>query len=144
MNNGQWTDLGANFTFPSESVITRYRWFGGFKLKLSAVFLDAELDVTQHGTSNDSNGDVTDGSGTQLSFSLAAGLDFLTSRSRRAKRGFAARSSSREVRNPSRVPNSIVRRRRRRSTRSLRGRRRCATAGSRPRAVRWSRACRPG
>ena len=76
INNGHWTDLGANFTFPSESVITRYRWFGGFKLKLSAVFLDAELDVTQHGTSNDSNGDVTDGSGTQLSFSLAAGLDF--------------------------------------------------------------------
>jgi hypothetical protein len=76
VNNATWNDLGANFTFPSESVITRYRWFGGFKLKLSVVFVDAELDVTQHGSSSDSNGDVTDGSGTQLSFSLSTGLDF--------------------------------------------------------------------
>jgi hypothetical protein len=80
--NGLWTDLANNFTFPSQDIITRYRWFGGFKLKLSVVFLAAELDIVQHGTSRDSSHDTaqqagaSDQSGTQETFSLAAGFDF--------------------------------------------------------------------
>ena len=77
-DNGTWNDLGANFTFPSQDIITRYRWFGGFKLKLSVVFLTAELDIVQHGSSHDTSepGGATDASGTQESFSLATGFDF--------------------------------------------------------------------
>jgi hypothetical protein len=77
-NDGTWNDLNNNFTFASESIITRYRWYGGFKLKLSVVFLAAEFDVVQAGssTSNDSGIDAIDSSGTQESFSLSAGLDF--------------------------------------------------------------------
>jgi hypothetical protein len=77
-NDGSWNDLNNNFTFASESIITRYRWYGGFKLKLSVVFLAAEFDVTQAGTStsNDSGIDANDHSGTQESFSLSTGLDF--------------------------------------------------------------------
>jgi hypothetical protein len=77
-NDGTWNDLNNNFTFASESIITRYRWYGGFKLKLSAVFLAAEFDVIQAGTStsNDSGIDANDHSGTQESFSLSTGLDF--------------------------------------------------------------------
>jgi len=77
-NNGTFNDLANNFTFPSQDIITRYRWFGGFKLKLSVVFLTAELDIVQHGTSHDTSqpGGATDSSATQESFSLAAGFDF--------------------------------------------------------------------
>jgi hypothetical protein len=74
--NGTWNDLGANFTFPSQDIITRYRWFGGLKLKLSVLFLAAELDYVQHGTSSDSSQDATDASGSQRSFSVSAGFDF--------------------------------------------------------------------
>ncbi|HEY4395379.1 MAG TPA: hypothetical protein VGP64_15015, partial [Polyangia bacterium] len=78
LDNGTWNDLNNNFTFASESIITRYRWYGGFKLKLSVVFVAAEFDVVQAGssTSNDSGIDANDSSGTQESFSLSAGLDF--------------------------------------------------------------------
>ena len=64
-DNGTWNDLAANFTFPSQDVITRYRWFFGTKLKLSMLFLTAELDYIQHGTSHDSSADATDASGSQ-------------------------------------------------------------------------------
>ncbi len=76
--NGTWNDLANNFTFPSQDIITRQRWFFGFKLKLSVVFVTAELDIVPHGTSHDNseaNG-ATDQSATQESFSLAAGFDF--------------------------------------------------------------------
>ena len=75
-DNGTWNDLAANFTFPSQDVITRYRWFFGTKLKLSKLFLTAELDYIQHGTSHDSSADATDASGSQWAFSLSAGVDF--------------------------------------------------------------------
>jgi hypothetical protein len=77
-NDGTWNDLNNNFTFASESIITRYRWSLGFKLKLSAVFVTVEGDLVQAGssTSNDSGIDASDSSGTQESFSLSAGLDF--------------------------------------------------------------------
>jgi hypothetical protein len=76
VNNGTWNDLGANFTFPSQDIITRYRWSVGAKLKLSVLFLAAEFDFIQHGTSADSTADVTDASGSQESYSLSAGFDF--------------------------------------------------------------------
>lgn len=75
-DNGTWNDLAANFTFPSQDVITRYRWFFGTKLKLSKLFLTAELDYIQHGTSHDSTADAVDASGSQWSFALSAGFDF--------------------------------------------------------------------
>ena len=43
----RWNDLARNFTFPSQDIITRYRWFGGFKLKLSVLFLAVEVDLIQ-------------------------------------------------------------------------------------------------
>ncbi len=77
-NDGTWNDLNNNFTFASESIITRYRWSLGFKLKLSMVFVTVEGDLVQAGssTSNDNGIDAGDSSGTQESFSLSAGLDF--------------------------------------------------------------------
>lgn len=75
-DNGTWNDLGANFTFPSQSIITRQRWSFGAKLKLSVLFLTGELDYVQHGTSHDSSADASDASGSQLSGSFSAGFDF--------------------------------------------------------------------
>lgn len=75
-DNGTWNDLGANFTFASQNVITRYRWSLGAKLKLSVLFLTAELDYVQAGTSHDSSSDASDASGSQQSFSLSGGFDF--------------------------------------------------------------------
>jgi hypothetical protein len=77
-DNGTWNDLGANFTFPSQDIITRYRWFFGAKLKLSVLFVTAEMDIVQQGTSHDTSepGGATDESGTQETFSMAGGFDF--------------------------------------------------------------------
>jgi len=74
--DGPWTDLGNNFTFASQDVITRYRWTVGAKLKLSVLFLTVEGALIQGGTSHDSNADIVDNSAKQESFSLSAGLDF--------------------------------------------------------------------
>jgi len=75
-DNGTWNDLGANFTFPSQDVIVRYRWSLGMKLKLSVLFLTAELEYIQHGTTHDSHADAADVSGSQTGVSLSAGFDF--------------------------------------------------------------------
>jgi hypothetical protein len=75
-DDGTWNDLGNNFTFASQDVITRYRWSVGAKLKLSVFFLTVEGDLIQGGTSHDSNADIVDNSAKQESFSLSAGLDF--------------------------------------------------------------------
>lgn len=75
-DDGTWNDLNNNFTFKSQDIITRYRYYGGFKLKLSVVFMAAEFDFVQAGTSRDSNADIADSSGAQETFSLSAGLDF--------------------------------------------------------------------
>jgi hypothetical protein len=75
-NNGKLVDVNNNFTFPSQDVITRYRWSVGAKLKLSVLFLTVEGDLIQGGSSHDSNADVVDNSSRQESFSLSAGLDF--------------------------------------------------------------------
>jgi hypothetical protein len=76
--SGTWNDTLADFTFPQQSVITRYRWSGGFKLKMSVLFLVGEYDFIQAGKSRDSKQPeaVRDGSGSQQSFSLSAGFDF--------------------------------------------------------------------
>ncbi len=75
-DNGTWNDLGNNFTFASQDIITRYRWSVGAKLKLSVLFLTVEGDLIQGGDSHDSNADIVDNSAKQESFSLSAGLDF--------------------------------------------------------------------
>jgi hypothetical protein len=69
-------DTLANFTFPSQDVITRYRWSGGFKLKMSVLFLVGEYDYIQSGKSVDTMQGIHDGAGSQQSFSLSAGFDF--------------------------------------------------------------------
>jgi hypothetical protein len=74
--NGTPNDLFANFSFPDQDVITRQRWFGGFKLKLYVLFLTAELDLIPAGTSHDSKNNVADRSGAQQTYSLSAGFDF--------------------------------------------------------------------
>ena len=76
--NGTWDDLNANFTFPQQDVITRQRWFGGLKLKLSVLFVVAEYDIVPAGHSHDDKQSpgARDGSGDQQSFSLSAGFDF--------------------------------------------------------------------
>jgi hypothetical protein len=75
---GNGDDLNANFTFPEEDVITRQRFFGGFKLKLSVLFLTAQAEFALAGSSRDNSqaGGVADRSGAQQTYSLAAGFDF--------------------------------------------------------------------
>jgi hypothetical protein len=75
---GTGDDLNANFTFPKQDVITRQRIFGGFKLKLSVVFVSAQFEFVPAGNSRDGsrqNGAV-DHSGAQQTYSLAGGFDF--------------------------------------------------------------------
>ena len=43
----RWNDTNANFTFPAQDVITRQRLSGGFKLKLSVVFLAAQFEANR-------------------------------------------------------------------------------------------------
>jgi hypothetical protein len=75
---GRGDDLNANFTFPKQDVITRQRFFGGFKLKLSVVFVAAQLEVVLAGSSRDGSQAVgaVDRSGGQQTYSLSAGFDF--------------------------------------------------------------------
>jgi len=74
--NGTFDDLNANFTFANQDLITRQRWFGGIKLKLSALFLAGEYNLFPAGTSHDEGTGARDASGRQQSFSLSAGFDF--------------------------------------------------------------------
>lgn len=75
---GGGDDLNANFTFPKQDVITRQRFFGGFKLKLSVVFVAAQVEFALAGTSRDSSQAMgaVDRSSTQQTYSLSAGFDF--------------------------------------------------------------------
>jgi hypothetical protein len=77
-DGGTWNDLNSNFKFPDQDVITRQRWFGGLKLKLSVLFLAAELDIIPAGSSHDDSQPerAADHSGTQQTYSLSAGFDF--------------------------------------------------------------------
>ena len=71
-------DLNANFTFPEQDVITRHRFFGGFKLKLAVLFLAAQVEVAVAGSSRDGSQAVgaADRSANQQTYSLSAGFDF--------------------------------------------------------------------
>ena len=71
-------DLNANFKFPKQDIITRQRFFGGLKLKLSVVFVAAQVEVAIAGSSRDSAQDIgaSDRSATQEKYSLSAGFDF--------------------------------------------------------------------
>ncbi|HET6148759.1 MAG TPA: hypothetical protein VFH68_14580 [Polyangia bacterium] len=75
---GNSNDSLADFTFRKQDIITRQRYFAGFKLKLSVLFLTAEYDLIPVGRSRDdsqANG-ARDESGQQQSFSLSTGFDF--------------------------------------------------------------------
>lgn len=76
---GTWADLGANFTFPKQDIITRNQLYGGAKLRLAMLFLVAQVALSPAGKSTDSRATVNaakDGSGSQRSVSLSAGFDF--------------------------------------------------------------------
>ena len=75
---GTSADLGANFRFPSQSLIARNRWFGGAKLKLWKLFLVGQFARTTAGGSRDAGaamGPADDHSAGQTAISLSAGLD---------------------------------------------------------------------
>jgi hypothetical protein len=75
---GTSADYGANFRFPSQSLITRSRWFGGAKLKLWKLFLVGQVARTTAGGSRDTHaamGSADDQSGGQTAVSLSAGFD---------------------------------------------------------------------
>ena len=75
--SGTKNDFNANFSFPDQNVITRYRLFAGFKLRFAIVFLAAQYEVFFAGSSRDgSASSAKDQSGTQNALSLSAGLDF--------------------------------------------------------------------
>jgi len=71
-------DAASLNAFPHQDVITRQRWFGGIKLKLSVLFLLGEYDIFVAGRSHDESQTTgaRDSSGTQQSFSLSTGFDF--------------------------------------------------------------------
>jgi hypothetical protein len=76
---GTPADLGANFRFPRQDIITRNRVYVGAKLRLAMLFLVAEISVTPKGSSRDqrvASAGARDTSGTQRSASLSAGFDF--------------------------------------------------------------------
>jgi hypothetical protein len=75
---GRGDDVNANFQFLEQDVITRQRFFGGFKLKMSVLFLAAQAEFALAGTSRDNSQAVgaADRSGAQQTYSLSAGFDF--------------------------------------------------------------------
>jgi len=75
---GNANDSFADFTFRKQDLITRQRYFAGFKLKLSVLFLTAEYDLIPVGRSRDDSqvDGARDESGQQQSFSLSTGFDF--------------------------------------------------------------------
>ncbi|MBC8132473.1 MAG: hypothetical protein H7X95_05780 [Deltaproteobacteria bacterium] len=79
---GTWADLGANFTFPKQDIITRQRLYVGVKLKLAMLFLVAQGAIAPAGKSMGGGGsgsastEARDRSATQRSVDLSAGFDF--------------------------------------------------------------------
>lgn len=75
-----WGDLGANFTFPRQDLITRNRLYAGAKVRLASVFFAAQGAVAPAGKSIDGKSaagvSARDQSGPQKSFTLSLGLDF--------------------------------------------------------------------
>jgi hypothetical protein len=67
----------ANFSFPDQDAITRFRLLAGFRLKFSVVFFAAQYEVFFSGSSRYTSSDsAKDQSATQSALSLSAGLGF--------------------------------------------------------------------
>jgi hypothetical protein len=77
-NGGDKTnDFLANVAFSSQDVITRYRVFGGAKLKFGLLDIIAQYELYLAGTSRDDSViPAVDHSGQQSAFSLSLGLEF--------------------------------------------------------------------
>jgi hypothetical protein len=74
---GTTNDLYANFRFPDQNAITRYRLFLGFKIKFAIAFFAAQYEAYFAGATRDgSSFSARDQSGTQNALSLSTGLDF--------------------------------------------------------------------
>jgi len=73
-------DLGANFTFPHQDLITRQRFYAGAKVKLASLFIVGQAALARVGRSVDapsaSGTSARDESGPQKSVSFSLGLDF--------------------------------------------------------------------
>jgi hypothetical protein len=70
-------DLKANAAFPSQDVITRYRVFGGAKLKFGILDIIAQYELYLAGHSRDESViSAVDQSEHQSAFSLSLGLEF--------------------------------------------------------------------
>lgn len=75
--SGTTNDLLANAAFPGQELITRYRVFGGAKLKFGVLAIIAQYELYQAGHSRDDNvTPAVDQSGQQSAFSLSTGLNF--------------------------------------------------------------------
>ena len=75
--SGTTNDLLANAAFPGQELITRYRVFGGAKLKFGVLAIIAQYELYQAGHSRDDNvTPAVDQSGQQSAFSLSAGLNY--------------------------------------------------------------------
>jgi hypothetical protein len=73
--SGTANDLLANAAFSSQEIITRYRVFGGAKLKFGMLAVMAQYELYLAGHSRDETSAV-DQSGQQSAFSLSTGLEF--------------------------------------------------------------------
>lgn len=81
---GTWADLGANFTFPDQDIITRQRIYAGVKIRLAMLFLVAQAAIAPAGKSSggkgsaggSANAEALDKSATQRALDLSAGFDF--------------------------------------------------------------------
>jgi hypothetical protein len=71
---GTRDDFDANFSFPAQNAITRYRMFAGFKLRFAVIFFSAQYELYFAGESRD--GTAGDQSATQNALSLSTGLHF--------------------------------------------------------------------
>ena len=71
---GRKNDLDANFSFPAQNAITRYRMFAGFKLRFAVLFFSAQYELYFAGTSRDGN--AKDQGAIQNALSLSTGLHF--------------------------------------------------------------------
>jgi hypothetical protein len=73
-------DLGANFTFPHQDLITRQRFYAGAKVRLASLFIVGQAALARAGKSVDarsaSGTSARDESGSQKSVSLSLGMDF--------------------------------------------------------------------
>jgi hypothetical protein len=75
--SGSLDDFKANEFFPGQDIITRYRVFGGAKLKFGVLAVIAQYELYLAGHSRDDNViPAVDQSGQQSAFSLSTGLQF--------------------------------------------------------------------